>query len=347
MAYIKSIALSNANNKLEQQTIKNFIIETCNIAPIFQTKMDSLYANSGIAFRHSVLNDFRIAKKQRTFFTGENISTEKRMEAFFGYALPLCENAICKIDLPITSYTHLITVSCTGMAAPGLELQLMEKLGFKNNTERYAINFMGCYAGFHAMKQAQAICALHPNAEVLIVDIELCSLHFQQKNDMQNIASTLLFADGCAAIHINNKQENALYQFDYFSSNVLFEGKKDMAWRIASSGFEMDLSVYIPSLLADNIKPLLASVIEDKEEIKYWAIHPGGKKILDSLKDVLELQEDDLRYSKSILNNYGNMSSVTIFYLLELIGAEQDAGKVFACGFGPGLSMEAALLKKL
>lgn len=350
MAYINKIGTANAPYLHKQSAIKNFALNQYNIPENYMARIERMYDNSWIDQRYSAIGDFTntngtpILLKSKT----EEASTEARMKIFFDVAPKMCEAAVRSILThdELNTVSHIITVSCTGIAAPGLEITLLENLDLPQNITRLGVNFMGCYAGFHALKIAKAICAEQENAQVLIVDVELCTLHFQNEFTMDNVASTLLFADGAAAALVNNDADNSLYKLNSFYTEVALQGKNDMAWQIGPTGFQMTLSSYIPAILGENISPLLHNAIENPNDIKHWAIHPGGKKILQEFSKALDLSEHDLETSYDILRNYGNMSSVTIFYVLETMRKKikKKGENVFAAGFGPGLTIESAIL---
>ena len=206
---------------------------------------------------------------------------------------------------------------------------------------------MGCYAAIHALKIADTICKSEENAKVMIVCTELCTLHFQKEATIDNITSSLLFGDGAAAILVthDNGSKNGL-RLDHFHSEVITRGKKDMAWELSSSGFLMTLSGYIPQLLEEDFSPLVARALDkagiNKQAITRWCIHPGGKRILDSIHKSLQLINGELDDCYSVLRDYGNMSSATILFVLKKI-MEKDTStkeKIFGAAFGPGLTME-------
>ncbi len=350
MAFIKKIGTANAPFEHKQTAIKQFAVQQYNIPEQYMARVERMYDNSWIDTRYSAINDFSLENGDGVLLKSktEEATTVSRMEIFFEVAPKMCEAAVRKIlsETELQNITHLITVSCTGIAAPGLEIILLESLNLPTNTTRLGVNFMGCYAGFHALKMAKAICADEKNAQVLIVDVELCTLHFQNEFTMDNVASTLLFADGAAAVLVNNEAEDSLYKIESFYTEVALQGKKDMAWHIGPSGFQMTLSSYIPTILGENIEPLLNKAIEHPNEIAHWAIHPGGKKILQEFAKALNLEDEDLETSYHILRRFGNMSSVTIFYVLAAMRKNISASnqKVFAAGFGPGLTIESAIL---
>ncbi|MBK7692268.1 MAG: type III polyketide synthase [Bacteroidetes bacterium] len=353
MAYIQSIGTADAPFSHSQSEIFNFMLEMYHVPSDDVDKVKRLYDRSEIETRYSAIQDFALPKNQWTFIdTEQTVSVEKRMEKFFEIAPALCEKAIRQCIPDASEWneiTHLITVSCTGLSAPGLDIQLMQRLKLKPNIQRFSINFMGCYAAIHALKQAKDICTAHSNAKVLIVDIELCTLHFQNTYSMENVAASLLFADGAAAVLISN--EPGIYSIENFYSEVAIAGYNDMAWNISSEGFLMTLSAYVPSIIAENIGPMLMNSLAhmnlSKTDIQHWAIHPGGKKIISEVQKALLLTDNDLAMSRSILKNYGNMSSVTILYLLKQMqqGITATDENVYAVAFGPGLTIESLFLK--
>lgn len=316
-------------------------------------KVTRLYERSEIETRYSAIEDFSLPKSKWTFLEKDKVtSIEKRMEKYFEIAPLLCEKAI-KRCIPnsddIKKITHLITVSCTGISAPGLDIQLMKLLGLRKDIHRTSVNFMGCYAAIHALKQADAICKATADANVLIVDIELCTIHFQDVYTMDNVAASLLFGDGVAAVLVSN--EKGVYSIENFYSEVALNGYNDMAWNISSSGFLMTLSGYVPSIIAENIEPMLMNSLNnmgiEKSSIQHWAIHPGGKKIISEIQKALSLTSEDVKISKTILNDYGNMSSVTILYVLKKMQASiKSSGEtIYSVAFGPGLTIESMFLK--
>jgi predicted naringenin-chalcone synthase len=209
---------------------------------------------------------------------------------------------------------------------------------------------MGCYAAIHALKMADAICNLSSTAKVLIVCTELCTLHFQREATIDNIASSLLFGDGSAAVLVTSDEHKTRgLHLNHFYSEVIPKGKKDMAWELSSTGFQMTLSGYIPELIEEDFEPLVGRSLQNssmsKETITHWCVHPGGKKILEAIHKSLGFQDDHLRQSYDILRQYGNMSSPTILFVLKELMEEfrhnhKEKATVYAAAFGPGLTME-------
>lgn len=313
-------------------------------------KLKFLYNQSGIDFRHSVIPDFNLAVEHRQFFPPSDDlepfpDVEHRMRWYNNHALNLSANAILQClegKIELKQVTHLITVSCTGMCAPGLDLQLVEHLGLPVDVNRTSVNFMGCYAAVHAMKIGDAFCK-EPGSHVLIVCTELCTLHFQKNKNQDNITSSLLFADGCAAMLMQPDSVRQGIRLLNFYSELLTEGKKDMAWDIGRSGFLMTLSAEIPRLIRQHFPAVAKRAIGkaglNLSDIRQWCIHPGGKKILEAIRDSMNFEEDELCNSFTVLRDYGNMSSATILFVLKRM-MEKPSQALFGAAFGPGLTVE-------
>ncbi|OYU55450.1 MAG: naringenin-chalcone synthase [Chitinophagaceae bacterium BSSC1] len=358
MAEIISIGIAAPKHCHSQQDILAVMQEIYQLDAIKKRKLSFLYSQSGIAQRHSVIPDFGLPKEQWTFVPTDHANDfpdiDKRMAIYQSYATPLCLEAIenclnghCNHE----AITHLITVSCTGMSAPGLDLEIMEALNLSPNLFRTSINFMGCYAAIHGLKLAKLICDTTPEAQVLLVCLELCTIHLQKEYSLDNASSSLLFADGCAAVLINNQTQTNSLTIKGFHSHVASQGKSDMAWNISKKGFLMRLSSYIPQLIESDIKALLHAALKksgfDNQAVTNWCIHPGGKKIVDLIQKELALTPSDTEDARKILHQYGNMSAPTILFVLKSImekGVKENA-VVFGVAFGPGLTMETFLLE--
>ena len=274
---------------------------------------------------------------------------EQRMDWYQKFAAPLSVHAIRKCldhKIPEEEITHLITVSCTGMSAPGLDLQVMELMDLRKDIFRTSVNFMGCYAALHALKMADIICRATPASKVLIVCTELCTLHLQKETTPDNLASGLLFGDGSAAVLVTGDDDPTKgIRLKNFYSEVVTKGKKDMSWELSSTGFQMTLSGYVPDLIEEDIEGLVEKALGSqsltREDIDHWCIHPGGKKILEAIEKSLGVSKADLKNSYQVLEQFGNMSSASILFVLkEMMPTLAQGEKIFAVAFGPGLTME-------
>ena len=360
MSKIISIGTAVPAFRHRQQDILQFMQAVYALTEADKRKLRFLYHQSAIDTRYSAIPDYSLTPGDWQFYLPtENLepfpTLEQRMAWYRQYAAPLSIDAVRDClggQIKEQEVTHLITVSCTGMSAPGLDLQLMELLDLPRHTWRSSVNFMGCYAAVHALKIADAICNSDKAAKVLIVCTELCTLHFQREGTVDNIASSLLFADGSAAALITHDEDaHQGLQLRHFYAEVVPKAKKDMSWELSSSGFLMTLSSYIPDLVEEDFGALtgraLAQAGITQQEVTQWCIHPGGKKILEAVSKSLQLGDTDLQACYDVLRNYGNMSSPTILFVLkELMNkmmqapASEKPETVFAAAFGPGLTME-------
>lgn len=321
-----------------------------------------LYRATGIETRYTVLEDYGKEQQFKFFSNSKNFepfpSTKSRMELYREQATDISKqatfNCLNKVsDFSSTEITHLIVVSCTGMFAPGLDLALVNELQLSSTIQRTSINFMGCYAAFNAIRVADSFCTQDLNAKVLIVCTELCSIHFQKENTEDNKLANALFADGSAALlveaaprkHLSLKVGNSF-------CDIAPNGREDMAWAIGDYGFEMKLSSYVPEIIQQGIKSLTTSLLAanqlQKNDIDYYAIHPGGKKILEAIENELGLKKSDNRFSYAVMKKYGNMSSPTVLFVLQEIcnslTPQDHDKKILSFGFGPGLTLESLVL---
>ncbi|MFC4261971.1 type III polyketide synthase [Ferruginibacter yonginensis] len=357
LSNIVSIATGVPAYKHLQKDLFNFADATFNSNEQDSRKLRFLYNQSGIAYRHSIIKDFCVPASERNFFSLEDGKTQvpdiaQRMALYNQFAAPLSVKVIEDCIAPFINkndITHLITVSCTGMSAPGLDLQIMEAMDLPNNIVRTSINFMGCYAAIHGMRLADAFCKTNPNANVVVVCTEFCTLHFQSAYTVDNLTASLLFADGCAAFLMQAQHQHKGLQLQNFYAEVSFKGKKDMAWELSPTGFLMTLSGYIPELVKADFDKLVTNALQKsnltKKDVTQWCVHPGGKKILQSIEDSMHLQNTALQFSYDVLNDYGNMSSPTILFVLKKIleNLQQTNATnetIFGAAFGPGLTME-------
>jgi predicted naringenin-chalcone synthase len=262
-------------------------------------------------------------------------------------------------DLDERDITHLITVSCTGFFNPGPDYKIVRALGLNPAVQRYHLGFMGCYAAFPALRAARSFCEADPQAVVLVVCAELCSLHVRTSNDPDTIMGSALFADGAAAAVVTAREApEALLQLDHFETVLTPVGEESMAWNIGDHGFEMVLGNYVPHIIDDHIvgalEPLLARDPSVQglpySGIRHWAIHPGGRSILDKVQSRLKLTDQQLVPARETLRNYGNMSSATVLFVLKHIleqPSEDGDERICSMAFGPGLTVETGLFTKL
>jgi len=324
-------------------------------------QIDSIYGRSDIEKRHTVISDPDAFFKTSGSGPAESPTTAARNTIFTTEArriyvqtarkvLTTCDH-ICSDEI-----THLITVSCTGFFNPGPDFEIVKQLGLNRTVQRFNIGFMGCYAAFPALRLAKAICESDPNAVVLVVAVELCTLHAQLKKDTDSLLAGALFADGGAAAIISAKSPGAgkpVLQLHHCESTLIPDSESEMAWAIGDNGFEMTLTQYVPKIIEANIAEIVLPILKGRSltvsGVDYWAVHPGGKAILDRIESCLGLNShlDDSRW---VLSQYGNMSSVTVLFVLKRIMAKpmtKADESIVAMAFGPGLTVEVAFMGKI
>jgi predicted naringenin-chalcone synthase len=354
LSYITAIETAVPENCFSQESLASFYANAADDL-LTKRKIRVVAAKTGIANRYSVISDFDRTPQEYTFFE-RNIGLipepglSQRMALYQKHAALLSVQAIERIgnfENIKSTVTHLITVTCTGLFAPGLDIELIRKLGLSQSIQRSSVNFMGCNAAIIALKQADAICRNEENANVLVVCTELCTIHFQKRFNDDYILSNLLFGDGAAAVLVSSKpsgDHGFPVKIGDFNSFIIHNGYDDMAWKISETGFIMNLSSYVPDLIGKNIKPMLKTLRLDPESIRYWAIHPGGKRIIDDFAEALELDKCKMSSSYEVLKRYGNMSSPTVLFVLkDVLEKSKNRGaneRGFAAAFGPGLSIE-------
>lgn len=362
MSYITSIGTAVPENRFNQTDLGAFMSKAMQLDYENSRKLAAIFRSSGITTRHSVLDDYG-RDKDFTFYPNTNDfepfpSTEQRLNAYQTHALDLSVRAVndCLSHQPsvdVNSITHLIVVSCTGMYAPGLDIDLVRKLNLRTDVQRVSINFMGCYAAINAIKTANAFCKAY-DARVLIVCIELCSLHFQKHATEDNILANALFADGAAAVLMQSKPAPGINLIpEAFHNAIAFTDEPQMAWRIGNVGFEMKLTSYVPEIIKSGIKKLTDEMLEKINltfrEIDHFAIHPGGKKILDVIEQELGITKEHNENAYHILNHYGNMSSPTVLFVLQQslkkLTTSNQHEHILSFAFGPGLTLESVLFK--
>ena len=316
-----------------------------------------IYQKTKVLSRGSVLleqdgEDGSIQEHLR-FYGAESPSTAERMRAFEdhagGLALEAAEKALSDSEISSTAITHLVTVSCTGFQAPGVDLFLIDKLGLAPSVQRTHIGFMGCHGALNGLRVAHAFAEMDPTAVVLLCAVELCSLHMAYGWHPEKVVANALFADGAAAVvaSANPSPAQQSLALRRSGSMVIPDSADLMHWKIGDHGFAMGLSPLVPETVGAALLPWLRDWLNDQamdfEAVKSWAVHPGGPKILSTCCEVLSLEPSQLLDSRGVLQDHGNMSSATILFILERLRRRATSGPCLALAFGPGLSAEVAL----
>jgi predicted naringenin-chalcone synthase len=259
--------------------------------------------------------------------------------------------ALRQSGLAARDITHLITVSCTGFMAPGLDLRLLRELGMAATLERTHIGYMGCHGALNALRVARAFTGADRNSRVMVCAVELCSLHYHYGWNPQRMIANALFADGAAAVvgASNDAARPDAWQVAATGSCMIPDSTNLMTWTIGDHGFEMTLSKKVPELIARNLRPWLEGWLADHKislaEVGSWAIHPGGPRILTAVEEGLGLPPDATAVSRAVLAEHGNMSSPTLLFILDRLRAGNADRPCVALGFGPGIMAESVLLR--
>ncbi len=257
-------------------------------------------------------------------------------------------SALSRAGVDAADVTHVVTVSCTGMFAPGPDYLLVRDLGLSPTVERYHLGFIGCAAAIPALRLAARAVAADPSAVVLVSATELCSLHWQTSSHPDQIVAASVFADGAAAAVVASGDDTrAGLDLEDFATHVTDDGEKDMAWTVGDSGFEMTLTPEVPRIIGREITAIAEDVLGDLATVDAWAVHPGGRSILDRVESALDLDAAALAPSREVLRAHGNMSSATLLFILRDLLADTargDGERIAALAFGPGLTVEAARL---
>lgn len=305
---------------------------------------------SGIAHRYSFLEPGTMdaaVDAQGFYRLGAFPDTAARMKMFEACAPGLAVEAVEKLlrDEDRSRITHVIVTSCTGLSAPGIDLALVEKCGLRASVERTIVGFMGCYAAMNALKLARHIVRSEPGARILTVNLELCTLHLRETAELEEILSFLLFSDGCAAALVTSDRKGV--QMVSFHAALVPDTSELIRWHIRQQGFDMVLSGAVPGAIRAALISSRDEILRGANDIELWAVHPGGRTVLDAVEQALALPSAALNTSRSVLNDYGNMSSGTVMFVLDSLMRGVGGGGQRGCAmsFGPGLVAETMMFR--
>ncbi len=351
-ARITGIGTAVPHRRYTQEELMGEIVE-----PYFQSNPRAalIFQNAGIEFRHLATPPDFYAQEQTT------LSRNTRyMQAAPQLAQEAIRACLQNAGLQARDVDDLIILSCTGIDTPGLDLILAGSMNMRPDLRRSTILGMGCYAALPGLARAHQSVTAHPGTRTLVVAVEICSLHFQPDDpSLENAVCSALFADGAAAALISSRAEDAgpaarasIPQLIDFATHCDYQTLDQMAFHLTDHGFQMRLSSYVPKVLSAQVEDFVDGLLSKnglaRSDIQRWAVHPGSNRILDYIQERLSLPEDALDASREVLSCYGNMSSPTILFILDEIQRQSPPpmgsyGLLLA--FGPGLTMEAALLR--
>lgn len=363
-AFIQHVAVGNPPHRYDNDVIRDRMKRWVPGARAARL-IDMVYRRSGIATRYSATGDFGRDDGELFRADGEgrfvSPSTGRRNAAYGAaarvLAVDVARRAIAGCPgLRPEQVTHVVFATCTGFVNPGPDYHIVRELGLRPDVRRYTVGFMGCYAAFPALRMAADICEADPTASVLVVCLELCTLHVQVGEDAESITSNSLFADGAAAAVVRAVppgEDRPCYRIKGFRSGLVPSSEEHMAWSVGDHGFDMVLSSYVPDLIGANVRGLLDDALRSHglsaAEIGEWAVHPGGRAILDSVESAMGLPPDALVVSREVLRDHGNMSSATVLFVLKRLLERPAPLPVTTCAlaFGPGLTVETAVLERV
>jgi predicted naringenin-chalcone synthase len=311
---------------------------------------DRMAERSGIAHRYSFLQPGEkgaVVDAEGFYRLGAFPDTAARMQKFEACAPDLAVDAVEKLleGEDRSRITHIIVTSCTGFSAPGIDLALIERCGLPTSVERTMVGFMGCYAAINALKLARHIVRSEPKARVLAVNLELCTLHLQETAELEEILSFLLFADGCAAALVSADPVGV--EMSSFRAALVPDTRELIRWHIGQQGFDMVLSGGVPGAIRTALSESRDDILGGANDIELWAVHPGGRTVLDAVEQAFALPPAALAPSRSVLNDYGNMSSGTVMFVLDRIMRDRSGRGRRGCAmsFGPGLVAETMMFR--
>jgi predicted naringenin-chalcone synthase len=372
---LRGISTAVPSTVLVQEEVRDVFAAQPGLNRLAQRIISTSFNVSAIETRYTVLEELSwdARPEEPVFFDIASREllmpgTKARNEIYAEHATKLYAEAArgalaASPGIEASDITHVVTVSCTGFYAPGPDFMLVRDLGLGAAVQRYHLGFMGCYAAMPALRTAKQFCEADPDAVVLVVSAELCTLHLRTSNDPDTIVASSLFADGAAAGIVTARplgDGERAFDLDRFETRITPTGEGDMAWKIGDHGFEMVLSNAVPAIIDEHITGAIEPLVDHDpalvealatdaagDAIEHWAIHPGGRSILDKVESRLQLSEAQLVPARETLRDYGNMSSATVLFVLRNIlhsATADDGDRVVAMAFGPGLTVESALM---
>jgi predicted naringenin-chalcone synthase len=359
-ACISALATAVPKGKISQAQAAIQAALACGNTPKQAALVGHLFKRAGISSRSASIYDSNVpGLPPSTFFhyydpdKPHGPSTAERMSRYQKdsevLALEATRTVLEDANALPSEFSHLVTVSCTGFAAPGFDLALVNHFGMMKGINRTHIGFMGCHGALNGLRIAKAFVEADPDNVVLLCATEVCSLHFQYDWEANSIVANSLFADGAAALVVRRAdRDGGMCNLQANGSLIVENSARAITWQIGDHGFLMRLSAELPEIICESLPGWMNGWLNQYDlsvsDINSWAIHPGGKRVLDAVESCLELRPEAILPSRMILSEYGNMSSPTVLFILRHLRDTQLKLPCVMLGFGPGLTIEAALL---
>ncbi len=362
--YLKGLGVAAPAVSIGQERLAALAKSMSNLTARQDEFVSSVFEGTQIAGRGSVLfRDGTASRGEMDFYTQAmdrhdgGPTTRDRMIRYLEeaptLAIPAVKRALDEACLTVGEVDHLVMVSCTGFAAPGVDIALIEQLGFKRTISRSNIGFMGCHGAINGLRVVDGLCQRHPGENVLLCCVELCSLHYAYRWHAQRVVANALFADGAGSVVCSSNPGGLGWRVLDTGSCLMFSGKEAMSWHIGDHGFEMTLDREVPNLIKRNLPDFLTGWLAPHgltvEDIGGWAIHPGGPAILQSVQEALNLSKEHMTASHGVLNQHGNMSSPTVLFIVDQLrrkpNVQRPGAPMVMLAFGPGLAAEVALIQ--
>lgn len=357
MTAILGLGVAAPQYKMSQSDLAQLMAEALEFDATQSHQYQKIGANTAIDYRSSVLADFSNQLGEQKKFLGVTFpqpqpNLHQRNQRYQKEAPQLgikaARNAMIDWGGDAKHITHVVVVSCTGVMVPGLDVSLVDALNLNPQVERFGIHFMGCFGALKGLALASALCKENPTHHVLVLCVELCSLHFQASDYQDTLLSNLLFADGAAAVIMSaSANDNAQCKITKRQSFLLPHTRDTMSWDIGATALEMHMTRDTPNQIRNSIRPFVQELLDgDEIHSADFVIHPGGKAILHAVERACDLSKQQTQSSWEVLRNYGNMSSPTVLFILQrLLQQETVKPKIVMLGFGPGLTVEGMVLQ--
>ncbi|WP_425399846.1 type III polyketide synthase [Aeoliella sp.] len=353
---IVGLSTASPDHVLSQDNAVEMLQRLCCETPKQAKIADHLIRRTGVTQRNTCVPHSR-AYDWEDQPSGPTLA--ERMDLYEQHAAPLAiqagRGALEDADIDPGRVTHLVTVSCTGFEAPGVDIQLIESLGLPLEVQRVHVGFMGCHAAINGLRVAQGLVAGNKNATVLLVATELCSLHYAYGWKPEQFVSNAIFGDGSAAVvgvpgpADADNADSCAWRLTATGSRIFADSQNLMSWRVRDNGFEMTLSSELPGVIENELSGWLTTWLQRQghslDQVGSWAVHPGGPRIVTAVENALGLSSSATSTSREVLETHGNMSSPTILFILERMRASQAPGPCVAIGFGPGIAAEVAVFE--